>query len=114
MFPRQARLNREAHRDLMQAVKNLKQMIAAQAAKLAALARLRHQFDASIASVALRTDDVGHLHVRRLSFQPYPGHPQIIHRPVKQVDYRNGLGIREIWGAGLELSTCCQLPGLWT
>jgi hypothetical protein len=36
----------------MQAVKNLDQMIAAQAAKLGALARLRHPFGASIASVA--------------------------------------------------------------
>jgi hypothetical protein len=104
-------MNREAHRDLVRAVKDFEQLIAGQATKLAAFARARHQLDASIASVALRTDHVRFSHSRKLSVHPIRRHPQIIHRPVKQVDYRKDLGIRGIWGAGLELSTCRQLPG---
>jgi hypothetical protein len=37
---------------------------------------------------------------------------QVIHRLVKIVDYAISLGFRWIRGAGLELSTCCRLPGL--
>jgi len=46
----------------MGAVKNLEQMIATQAPKLTALAGSRRQLDASIAGVALGTDDVGLSH----------------------------------------------------
>jgi hypothetical protein len=48
----------------MRAVKNLEQMIATQATKLAALAWLRHQFDASIAGMALGADHIGRSHVQ--------------------------------------------------
>lgn len=37
---------------------------------------------------------------------------QVIHRPVKMVDYAITLGFLGNRGAGLELSTCCLLPGL--
>jgi hypothetical protein len=48
----------------MSPVKNFEQVVAAQATKLAAFARPRHQFDASIAGVAFGAADIGLSHGR--------------------------------------------------
>jgi hypothetical protein len=93
-------------------IENLKQAIAGETSKLAALVWSRHQLDASIAGLALRTDDAGHSHARKLSFHPN----RVIHKLFtglsNKLTIAKGLGIREVWGAGLELST--RLPAAWT
>jgi hypothetical protein len=55
-------LNRQAHRYRVRTVKNFEQVIAGQAAKLAAFAGPGYQLDTSIAGMALRTGDIGFSH----------------------------------------------------
>jgi hypothetical protein len=66
-------LDREAQGYLMRTVKNLEQVIATQATKLAAFARPRRQFDASIAGTAFGTRHVRLSHGRKtISFHAMP------------------------------------------
>jgi hypothetical protein len=51
----------------MGAVKNFEQVIAGQAAKLAAFARSGYQLDASVAGTTLGTGDIGFSHGRKVS-----------------------------------------------
>jgi hypothetical protein len=64
LFASLRRLNRETDRDVASAIKDLKQVVAGQAAEFAPLAGSRHQFNPAVASVAIGTGDVGFSHRR--------------------------------------------------
>jgi len=63
-FPFSFGLNGKAQRHFVRAVKNFKEVVATQATELTPGARSRHQFNASVARVAIGTGDVGLSHSR--------------------------------------------------